>query len=188
MIGFKVHLDCVHAVNTLLVPWCLLLEQGSELLGKSLVFRPVLNEVRLHEFIVEDEHGEVEFALLVHGDGLLHDLRQVVLLLTQLNLVRSDDSVNLELLIFLALVDQLYLPHVLFLLLELRVCFCHEVFDFNSIWELFQRGATTFHTLVVLLDEEPGAAQEVVHLFILFYFQGLQTVVFAVAEVVSEQI
>jgi len=74
-VSFEVHLDIVHPVLALFVPGSLLCEHGRQLLLEGAVFGPVLNEVRHHVLLVEDQNREVENALRVFFDRYFHYLR-----------------------------------------------------------------------------------------------------------------
>ena len=72
---FEVDLDRVHAVDALLVPWCLLVEDWPQLTRKPLILLEVLDEVCDHELIVKNEDWEMQLAPLVKRDVLICDLR-----------------------------------------------------------------------------------------------------------------
>lgn len=59
LVGLEVDLNRVHSVNTFSVPRRLILKQRSKEFTQLLVFTDVLEEVCGHEFIVQNQHGEV---------------------------------------------------------------------------------------------------------------------------------
>lgn len=133
LIAFEVDFNSVHAVNTLPVPGRLTLEQGSQLASECFVLSPVLNKVSLHKLIIQDQHWEVKLALLVDRDGLVHNLRQIVDLLSKFDFVSSQASEHFQLLVIFALVDQLDLAHCFLFFGQLDLALGGQFFDLNGV-------------------------------------------------------
>jgi len=119
LISLKVNFDRVHPVNAFLVPRCLLLEEWPQLLSKSLILLPILNEISLHELLIKDEYWEVQLALFVLSDALVVDLRQVNHLFAEFDLFTPDVAIHAEFIVIFALVDQLDLLELRLLKLKL---------------------------------------------------------------------
>ena len=76
------------------------------------------------------------------------------------------------------------------LLLSINLCLslCSQVFDFDWVWILLQSLQSVLETLVVFLNEVATSDQDKPNLLVVFYFQRVETIFFAPAEVVPKQI
>lgn len=104
--------------------------------GERLVLGPILDEVSLHELIVQDQNREMQQSFLVHSDGLVDNLRQMVLLLAEFDLLAPQVPEHFQLLVILSLVDKLNLLHVLFLPIKLSLRLFLDILDLLRVWVL----------------------------------------------------
>lgn len=189
LVVFVVSLDGFHGVLSILVPWRLLLEDHGQLLLESGVLLPVLDEVSLHELVVEQQDGEVQLAILVQGDLQFQTVWQVVHLFAQFHFVFPKLSVDLDLFIFLLGLQTGHFFNDNLLVFEHVLESLFDLFESLVPWAFIQTFLCVVETFGPLLKEVSGSAQRQPHHAVgVFDLESFKAVFFALAELGHQEV